>query len=377
MQDRGRLPRTTTERALDEIWRQVLGIATSDIHASFFDLGGHSLLAIQLFAAIEERFRRRLPLATLLQCPTIAQLAPLVDPSAAAADLTQDPLVAIKPAGAKPPFFCVHGIGGEVLPFQPLAGCLSAEQPFYGLQWAGDDAGPRFPSIETLATRYIKAIRRVMPSGPYLVGGYCSGAMIAWEMAQQLQAGGQSVALVVLIDHALPMVAERFGVTKFVRNLPYWIMDDLVTATRDELAARAQGRFSLLVDLCRGPLRHETRVRSDIRDALGMWNAPKRTIDWIEGHYEQFLAYKPQRYAGAVTILRARALPLLSPHCPPEFGWGQLATPSVRVHKIPGSHANILQEPRVRRLAAHLQADLDAACAEASRQARFHGSIAI
>ena len=103
-------------------------------------------------------------------------------------------------------------------------------------------------------------------------------------------------------------------------------------------------------------------VRSDIRDVLGMWNAPESAIDWIEGHYEQHLAYKPQPYAGAVTILRARALPLLSPHRAPEFGWGKLATGGARVHRIPGSHANILQEPWVRRLAAHLQADLDAAC---------------
>ena len=116
------LPRTTTEHVLDEIWREVLGTDTSDIHASFFDLGGHSLLAIRLFAKIEERFGRRLPLATLFERPTIAQLAPIVDPGAAAAKVAQDPLVKIKPGGTKPPFFCVHGIGGEVLPFQPLAG---------------------------------------------------------------------------------------------------------------------------------------------------------------------------------------------------------------------------------------------------------------
>src|SRR5258708_39818553 len=83
--DQGVLPWTATERALDEIWREVLGTDTADVHASFFHLGGHSLLAIKLFARIEERFGRRLPLATLFEHSTISRLAPLVDPAAAAA----------------------------------------------------------------------------------------------------------------------------------------------------------------------------------------------------------------------------------------------------------------------------------------------------
>jgi thioesterase domain-containing protein/NAD(P)-dependent dehydrogenase (short-subunit alcohol dehydrogenase family)/acyl carrier protein len=362
------LPRTTTERALDEIWRAVLGTDTSDIHASFFDLGGHSLLAIRLFARIEEHFGRRLPLAALFERPTIAQLAPIVDPGAAAADAPADPLVSIKPGGTKPPFFCVHGIGGEVFAFKPLAGYLSAEQPFYGLQWVQDDDGPRFPSIETLATRYIKAIRRVTPDGPYMLGGYCSGSIIAWEMAQQLQAAGEDVGLVVLIDYPLSKIAARLTVTTFLRNLPYWFMDDLLRATPEEIGARARGKINLLLDLGRSVLQRHPHLRSDIRDALGMWNAPESRIDWIEGHYQQYLAYQPQPYAGAVTIVRARALPLLSPHRAPEFGWGKLAKTRPRVHRIPGNHANILQEPWVRRLAAHLQADLDTACGEAPRR---------
>jgi acyl transferase domain-containing protein/thioesterase domain-containing protein/acyl carrier protein len=368
------LPRTPTERVLGEIWREVLGTGTPDIHASFFDLGGHSLLAIKLFAKIEERFGRRLPLATLFEHPTIAQLASIVDPGAPPAKVTPDPLVKIKPGGTKPPFFCVHGIGGEVLPFQPLAGSLSAEQPFYGLQWAGDDAGPRFPNIETLATRYIKAIRRVMPGGPYLLGGYCSGSLIAWEMAQQLRAAGDHVGLVVLIDHALPTIAARFTVTKFLRNLPYWVTDDLARVTPEQFAARLRGKINLLLDWRNSA----QKQRSGIRDVLGMWNAPESAIDWIEGQYQQQLAYHPQPYAGDVTILRARALPLLSPHRAPEFGWEKLATGRARVHRIPGSHDSILQEPWVRRLAAHLQAELDMVCdTPASREIRLDAPVAV
>jgi acyl transferase domain-containing protein/thioesterase domain-containing protein/acyl carrier protein len=349
-------PRTPTEQALDEIWQEVLGTATSDIHASFFDLGGHSLLAIKLFARIEARFGRRLPLSTLLEHPTIAQLAAVVEPEATVPQAKQNALVHIKPLGSKPPLFCVHAIGGEVLPFQPLAATLSADQPFYGLQWVHDQDGPRFPSIAMLATRYIKAVKQVRPNGPYMLAGYCSGALIAWEMAQQLTAGGDRVGLVVLIDHALPVAESRFNVSQFLANSPYWVVDDLLRVTPEEFAARLRGKVKLLLDS-----RRRRSQRSDIRDALGMWNAPEKMIKWIEGHYEQQLAYRPQPYAGAVTIVRARAMPLLSAHRTPESGWAKLATSGARVHRIPGNHGNILQEPWVRRLAAHVQADLDAA----------------
>jgi thioesterase domain-containing protein len=288
--------------------------------------------------------------------------------------VAQDPLVNIKPGGTKPPFFCVHGIGGEVLPFQSLAGSLSVEQPFYGLRWAQDDDGPRFPSIETLATRYISAIRRVRPGGPYLLGGYCSGSMIAWEMAQQLQAAGDSVSLVVLIDHSLPTITARFSVTKFLRNLPYWVVDDLARVTPEQFAARLRGQINLLLDWGNSA----QQQRSGIRDVLGMWNAPESAIDWIEGQYQQQLAYQPQPYAGAVTILRARAQPLLSPHRAPEFGWERLATGRARVHRIPGSHDSILQEPWVRRLAVHLQAELDMVCDKAaSREIRLDAPVVV
>jgi hypothetical protein len=150
--------------------------------------------------------------------------------------------------------------------------------------------------------------------------------------------------------------------TQFLRNVPYWITDDLFRASGDELRARSRGKLKQLLDRSSGALPRSARLRSDIRDALGMWNAPEDRIQWIEGLYRQHLAYKPLPYSGAVSIFRARAQPLLAAHRAPEFGWRSSASGRTRVHTIPGTHSNILQEPSVRRLAADLQADLDAAC---------------
>ena len=121
-------------------------------------------------------------------------------------------------------------------------------------------------------------------------------------------------------------------VTKFLRNLPYWVMDDLLRVTSEQFAGATARKNQPAADLGNSA----QQQRSDIRDVLGMWNAPESAIDWIEGQYEQQLAYKPQPYAGAVTILRARALPLLSPHRAPEFGWGEIGHESRPGAQDPG-----------------------------------------
>lgn len=355
-----RLPRTSTELALDEIWREVLGTDESDIDASFFDLGGHSLLAVSLFVSIEKRFGRRLPLSVLFERPTVAKLAQVLDSDATTPDTT---VVLIK-GGTKRPFFCVHGVGGELLSFKRLVSGLSESQPFYGIQWVNNIDDVEFPTVEALAARYVKAMRRCQPDGPYLIGGYCSGSMIAWEMAQQLQAAQQEVGLVVIIDYLSPIGVARPWLTPFLQNVPYWLRDDFLRSGVGELRSRARGKLRLLIDRSIGLLPGHARVRSDIRDALGMWNAGEDRIRFIEGHYRQHLAYKPPPYSGAVSIFRARAQPLLSSHRAPEVGWSSSVAGRTRVHMIPGSHSNILHDPGVRHLAVGLQADLDAACAQ-------------
>jgi thioesterase domain-containing protein len=114
--------------------------------------------------------------------------------------------VTIQIGGSKPPLFCVHAIDGNVLVFQNLARHLDPDQPVYGLQAKGLD-GKQAPHtrFEDMAADYIKEIRTVQPEGPYLLAGYSSGGVVAFEMAQQLQAQGQQVELLALIDSYCPV----------------------------------------------------------------------------------------------------------------------------------------------------------------------------
>jgi thioesterase domain-containing protein/acyl carrier protein len=196
-------PRGTLEERLAGIWSEVLGIPLVGIHDDFFALGGHSLLAVSLFARIEKTFSQRLPLATVFQAPTVGQLADVLRRKGEGAPWS--PLVAIQPHGSRPPFFCVHGWGDQVLIFHALAQHLGPEQPFYGLQAPDQDAeGIISSKIKEMAASYVGELRGVQPEGPYFLGGYSVGGVVALEMAQQLLTQGQDVALLAMFDTTHP-----------------------------------------------------------------------------------------------------------------------------------------------------------------------------
>jgi len=190
-------PRDRMEIQLTALWQQVLEVPKIGIHDNFFDLGGHSLKAAQLFFLLEQVYGRHLPLATLFQAPTIAELASVLSREQWVPPWQS--LVAIQPSGTSIPIFMVPGVGGNVLIFAQLARLLGLDQPFYGLQARGlDGIEAPFISVPEMARHYIAEIRTLRPQGPYVVAGVCTGGLIAYEMAQQLLEQGEAVTLVVM-----------------------------------------------------------------------------------------------------------------------------------------------------------------------------------
>ena len=118
-------------------------------------------------------------------------------------------IVPIKPEGCRPPIFAVSGHGGDVFCFLPLARHLHAEQPVIGVQPPGLDGTEPLKSVEALARYEIEQIRRYRPHGPYLIAGHCAGGTLAFEVAQQLVAAGQEVALLALIGSPFPTMFGR------------------------------------------------------------------------------------------------------------------------------------------------------------------------
>jgi amino acid adenylation domain-containing protein len=370
-------PTTPVEEKLAALWAEVLGLPSVSIHESFFDLGGHSLLAVRLFARIEDEFGVRLPLALLFRSQTIAELAPhLAQPDAPQEWPT---LVAIQTSGVRPPFFCVHGFGGGVVGYVDLARLLGPDQPFYGLQAAGLD-GNEAPDlrVEDMATRYIAAMRSVQPHGPYRMGGYCFGGVVAFEMARQLEAQGEQAALVAIMEGYAPGArrrsARRLDAQRLLaiwRNLPYWL-EDYWRLGAQEIVWRAQRKMHRW----RWRLIHGAQKATpvDIRDVLAddAVFVPDHQRRLMEIHLAAIRAYRPQPYRGTVTFFAARGRTItsaLTGSLDPQRGWGALALGGVTVHTVEGGHRNIHLPPNVASLAAALGDSL-----EKSYQPEFHAS---
>ncbi len=364
-------PRDTMEQALAGIWRELLRVDRIGVYDDFFQLGGHSLLAAEFLARVDRQFGRRLPLATFFQGATIAYFASLI-PKAVAATAWRS-LVPIRAEGTRPPLFLVHAVFGDVLCFADLVKALGPEQPCYGLQARGlDGAVPPLRRVEEIARYYVDEIRTVRPSGPYCIGGLSSGATIAYEMARQLLASGDEVALLASFDGSArparqarrvgPRYAIRF-LGNLASNTPYWLQASARLPRRD-----ARGVIRRQLRLLRKTLGHRPRsgewsrysgpdmLLQEITDILGL----ERAEDWpeyrrkvVEGLHEAIAAYQPQPYPGHLVLFRARWQPLFSPH-DPTLGWRGLARGGVSVHVINGNHDTFLYAPNVQRVAACL-----------------------
>jgi thioesterase domain-containing protein/aryl carrier-like protein len=358
-------PRTPVEASLAEIWADVLGTQDFGVHDDFFLVGGDSLRAVQMFERIRRAFGVNVPMTTLVDGPTIERFAATIE---RAPDLTPWPtLVPLQPRGTHPPLFFVHGLGGYVSCFASLAHALGPDQPFYGLQAPGLD-GLQAPltRVEDMATRYIAEIRTVQPNGPLFLGGFSSGGMIAFEMARQLAATGQTVASLSVLDPA-PAPADhtwfRWRPASVVGLAGAWgrRINNFARADRQRRVSmihRGLDRLGIV------PWATSTRRHSRAKgEALDVSELPHHHQAVVGAIVRAVGAYAPCAYAGRVTLFRARTQRRLCVD-DPTIGWSALASGGVVVHTVPGDHEGILYEPNVQTLAARLGADL----AEARRR---------
>jgi len=231
-------PRNHHERVLKDIWEDELAISPIGVTENFFDLGGHSLSAARVFAQIEKRTGTELPLATIFQGPTVEAMAGLLRTKGWRPPWSS--LVTVRATGSKRPFFCAHGIRGNVVGVaHDLARALDQGRPFYGLQsrGMGGDEQP-LTTVEEMAAHYIDEIRSVQAEGPYLIGGFCFGGMVAFEMAQQLKAAGQEAGVLALLDAPTPVPEEDKQRHTWLRRLrkrlqwPVWIVRRMLQSAR-------------------------------------------------------------------------------------------------------------------------------------------------
>jgi amino acid adenylation domain-containing protein len=351
-------PRTPVEAALAEIWAEVLGLDRIGAQESFFELGGHSILAILLMARIKTRLGKVLPVAALFSAPTLEALAALVERSGDPA--RRSPLVAIKPQGERAPFFCVHPVGGNVLCYLELARHLAPEQPVYAFQSPEERSLPA--TVEEMAARYVRELRRIQPEGPYRLGGWSLGGLIAFEMARQLAGAGQEVDLVALID-TLPPAAEP-GPPATDGELVAWFAQDLARLLGHDAAVVPE---ELLEEL---PAREKLERVARLAHATGLLPEDfgvaqlEPMLATFAANLQAGRAFVRRPYAGRVALYLSEGT--LAEHGPEVLdGWERSALGGVEVSTLPGDHYGLLRGPQVARLAGELTARLAAAAERA------------
>ncbi len=341
---------------LIQVWETVLSVQGIGIQDNFFDLGGHSLLAVRLFAQIETTFGKQLALSTLLSAPTIAQQSELIR---AQGEVTaQDLLVPLhRGTTDTPPLFCIYGI----LLYHELARHLGPEQTVYGLYLqeevdfllsADRSSSKPIISFQQIADRYLQKIRTIQPTGPYLLAGESFGGLVAYEMAQQLQAQGEQVALLALLDTQTPGSTLKLP---WYRRA-YLHLSDLLNS--DLLNSDL---------LNKGPAYLSNRLRSkfsrDQRTFGHVVSTPsgQATLEndlRLQFRRQAFKDYGLSPYSGKTTLFRAMqtASKFESIAANPTLGWSKLAIGGLEIHDVPGDHLGILQKPNVSVLASKLKA---------------------
>ncbi|WP_293138435.1 non-ribosomal peptide synthetase [Okeania sp. SIO3I5] len=346
-QQTGISPRTTTELKLGQIWSEVLNIPTVGVRDNFFELGGHSLLAVRLIARIEQQLGTHLPLATLFTEPTIECQANLL--SSATDTQPFSPLVPIQKTGYLPPFFCVHPVGGNVLCYAKLAEHLGKNQPFYGLQSPGlyGNSQP-LTNIKDMAACYIESIQAVQPKGPYYLGGWSLGGVIAWEMAQQLQTLGQEVRLLALIDSYAPtFLQEEIDDTSLTNSL----ITDLGGIFGKELSISTNELQELLP---------EEQLNSILQEAKRLNILPPEiSLEQMSRLFEVFKSNLKAMYDYLASPYSGRTVLFCASDEVSQRGWSSLATEAIEIYTIPGNHYGIMREPNVEGLAKQLETCLE------------------
>ena len=352
-------PRDVLELQLAQIWESVLGVEPIGVKDDFFDLGGHSLLAVSLMARIRKVIGRDLPLSALFQGGTIEYLAAMLRREADS--LSWSCLVGIQATGSQPPLFFAHPAGGTVLCYLDLARCLGPDQPFYGLQTPGlyrEQA--LYTSVEDLAAHYIEALRVIQPEGPYFLGGYSLGGVIAYEMAQQLVARGQTVGQLLIVDTEIQYPRKERPEAEHVENGDAELLMNMLTGVMqisEEDLHQFQGDERLDYVLKAAIGLNLIPPDIDVEQARFFLNIYRTNVRAVH-------AYTPQIYPGTVTLFKRTGQaaisssseavgsePITEMSQDPTKVWESLAAGGVRVIGITGRHATMLNSPQVETLA--------------------------
>ncbi len=343
------LPRDAVEGELQQIWESFFPGRRVGVTDDFFALGGHSLLAMRVIAQVEHAFGRELPVSALLENRTIERLGCMLRERS----LPRSPLVTIQPHGSAQPFYWVHAVGGTVYCYAELVAALGDHRPVYGLEAVGLSGEEPHTRIEDMAGHYVELLVRSQGAGPYLLGGWSMGGLIAFEMARQLEERREPVALLTVVDAVPPALDsdatradESEALRGFVEHLGLSV-DDLALSIDDFWDLPHEEQLTCVLEHAQ-----RTRLVSPDLELPGL----RRSLQVFTTNLQAMRSYTPSPYTGRVTLLDAEES--IGHTAGNAARWAELALGGTTRYTVTGNHHTVLRQPHVAGLARHLSACL-------------------
>ena len=351
-------PGNEIEKALVEIWEEVLGVRPIGITDNFFELGGHSLLAVRLCSQIQKRIDLKVTLSALFQSLTIEKLARRIIDEEWIAEST--PVVCIHSVDGSttfPPLFFIHILGTGLKFCRPMVKHLSPELPVYGLSiHLLEEYPPEGFRTGELATLYVREMKRIQPRGPYLLAGISYGGIIAVEMARELRAAGEDIRLVALIDTRLPGALHAASGEEKMRRHREKLRTEGLGYLVGKSTEKLRFKWLELIEQCA-----HLYSRILLRLYIFRYGAKELPVFLKEftanNQNEKALShYQPRPYDGNVILFKSsERLHGDFFATDPQCGWGALATGGVEVVDCPGNHFAMLADPHAGTLAMKLR----------------------
>lgn len=320
----------SVESKIITIWKEVLGVEPTNIHDDFFKIGGDSLLAIEVASRLSKHFDVNLGMHTLFTYPTVAELSKIISEQTTIIS----PLIKLKEGVTGAPLFLIHPIEGALFCYKDLIDELKCDNPIYGIQAIESNE----KSFEELASTYLSELCKIQPTGPYHLIGMSFGGIIAYEIARQLQANGESVALLCMLDAGNP--------NPFLLSLP----DD-------------KARLSYLVGMLEGKPILDTEITPEkIMQSLGLATIPSKDQEIIfkriKIHLRILAEYQPKPYSGKILFFQASQRSSGNIDFCSGEGWKELVNGKIEIREIPGNHITMLKQPSVKTLATYINSYL-------------------
>ncbi len=338
-------PESETQAHLQKIWQNVLQTKNKvSIDDDFFTIGGNSLKALSLYSRIETHFGCTLPLATILEAPTIRQLSELIeDPF----ESQSRHIVKIQESGSQSPIFGIHA--QDVLFYRDISAAIGNQQPFYAIQQLDEINGEhlRHDNFKNMAAMYIEEIKQIQAHGPYTLIGLCMGCTIGLEMAHQLSQSGEEIHSLIMIDPDIPeMVFPKKNISLLAghnfRNLKATKRHFIFT-----LSELIKLPFFHPLMIAKGKLRI---ARKSLSGPLEKRRAERRLQNWIINQ-----KYQLPDYSGKITLIQSSEyFESMNEFYANDFETSDRQQ-TIDNHVIKGSHTEIFSPPTVYKTAAIIQ----------------------